>query len=188
MPPLDGRAPSHGPAARTAGGRAMLLRRPGPAAGRRRKGRQAWPLVALLVWAVPVTVHLVLGYDQGSGTGSSSSESAAVDVTPVHAGDMTYLHPHSVDANSGSLTIHIDAPASGSYTVTESGTPLEDDVTAAYDLDLGGTMMADSLVVASSADSASIRCEIRNATGQVVATGEATGTLDCAYDPDILLE
>lgn len=179
---------SHGPAAPTGGGRATPPRRPRPTARRRPKGWRAWPLVAVLIWGVPAAVHVVRGSDLGSGSRSSSSEPTPVDVTPVHVGDMTYPRPHSVDANSVGLTIHIDAPTTGSYTVTEGGTPLESDVTAAYDLDLGSTMMADSLFVASSEASATIRCEIRDARGEVVATGEATGTLDCVYDPDILLE
>ena len=177
------------PRRRVGAGPVTRTSRPRGAVRRRRGGRRgAWPLVALLVWAVPAGVHLVLGNGSSSGSSSSSSQAVPLDVSPVHEGDMTYLRPHSVDADSGALTIHIDAPGSGSYTVTEAGVPLEAEVTAAYDLGLGSAATADSLVVASSDDAATIRCEIRNATGEVVATGEATGTLDCAYDPDILLE
>lgn len=114
--------------------------------------------------------------------------SAPADGSPLRAKDMTILKPHSVDPNGGSLVIHIDAPSSGSYTITENGAPLASDVTAAYQGAVGATTGADTLVVSSTDQAATVRCEIRTAQGDVVATGEATGTLECAYDRALLLE
>ncbi|MEO7069345.1 MAG: hypothetical protein ABI131_02515 [Nostocoides sp.] len=157
---------------------------------RRRSRKSAWPLVLILFWGGPAAIRAIThsGSDSGSSSQSSSAVSAPADGgVLVNTGDMTVLRPHSINPSS-SVTIHVGAPDSGSYTITDNGAPVATEVAGAFDYPLSGTQEADEILVAASDDSAAIRCEIRDATGQVVATGEATGTLDCAYDPSELLE
>ncbi len=182
-PVVDQRVPAPlaaPPAARPRAPRATSPARQRPTSTRRLVVRGAWLVAALLIWVVPVWVST-------SHDASPPSTSEAGVEAPVRVGDMTVLRPHSVNPRTAILTVHIEAPTSGTYTITDNGAPVAEFTTAGYDHDLDPTV-ADHLLVAASDDANVVKCEVRDARGNLLATGEGTGILDCAYDPEILLE
>lgn len=187
VPPAGGTAyPPDPPVSATPQGTAPPRR---PAYPRRRRvAIGAWPLVALLFWVVPAGVNAIRGH---SDFGSSPSDSSSGPPPSQPAYDwpgMTILKPHSLTADSQLVTVHVNAPSAGTYTITVDGAPEATDVTAASDVGVDIPTELTKTLIVSTDSTAEIRCEIRDGKGEVLAVGQGLGILDCVYDPTDLLE